>query len=435
MDYAATTPVLPEVFRLMKPYFGDKFGNPGSLYDLGRVARVAIREAREKIAKVLGCKSDELFFTSSATEANNLVILGLARANKEFGKRIIISNVEHKATFSACEALKEEGFEIIKIPVGEDGIIILDEFKKALTPGTILVSVTMADSETGTIQPIAKIAKIISDFGNRQLTTYNTQPITDRKPIFHIDASQGALYQNIGVEYLGADLLTLSSHKIGGPKGVAGLFIKRGTKIRPIIYGGGQQRNIRSGTENVPAIVGFGEAVSLCGKNKKEEAERIKGLRDKLEKGIFEKIPKAILNGHKENRLPNFLNVSFLDIEGEALLLYLDNLGISVSTGSACDSESLEPSYILQALGRSYEFIHGSIRFSLGKANTESDIDYTLKHLPVVVEKLRKISPLNLKMGEKKEISEPKAFLGGKTPHFLRKSEIRSTKSETNEAK
>jgi cysteine desulfurase len=309
--------------------------------------------------------------------------------------------------------MEKEGFEIVKLPVSRNGLINPEDLKRELNDRTILVSVTMADSETGTLQPITEISEIINNFRSKKT-----------HPYFHTDASQAISYMDLDVSRLGVDLMTISAHKIGGPKGIGGLYVRQGTKINPIIYGGGQQSRLRSGTENVPAIVGFAKALELNQKNKKNEFGRIKKLRDKLEMGIFKSIPKVVLNGHQEKRLPNFLNVSILDIEGEALLLYLDELGIMVSTGSACNSESLEPSYVLTALGNPYEFVHGSVRFSLGKINTDKDVNFVLKHLPKVVKRLREISPLNLKLNQKEKISNKKAFVGGQTPHFLKNKKL-----------
>lgn len=418
-DNASTTPLGKEVFSAMLPYLKNEYGNPSNLYEMGRNAKRAIINATAQITKVLNCLAEEFVFTGSATEADNLAILGVARANKEKGNRIIVSSIEHKGILSVCDVLAKEGFEIIKLSVGKNGIINLEEFKKALNEKTILVSVTMADSETGTVQPISEIFNLIKNFRNSRssLVTGGYWPY----PIFHTDASQSAPYLNIDVSKLGVDMMTISAHKMHGPKGIGGLYIKKGVKINPIIYGGGQQGKLRSGTENVPAIVGFGKAIELNQKNKKTEIAKIKRMRDALEKGIFKSIPKIILNGHPKMRLQNFLNISILDIEGEALLLHLDNLGIAVNTGSACNSESLEPSYVLTAFGNPYEFVHGSIRFTLSKNTTKKDVDYVLKNLPKVVKELRQISPLNLNLDQKKMISDEKAFVGRQTPHFLRR--------------
>ncbi|MDI6734108.1 MAG: cysteine desulfurase family protein [Patescibacteria group bacterium] len=412
-DYASTTPIEQKhVFRAMEPYLKNEFGNPSSLYELGRRSKVAIQKSLERISGVLRCKPDEFIFTGSATEADNLAIEGVAMTNKEKGHKIIVSNIEHKGILSICNFLKKQGFEILELKVQKNGLLNPKHLEKLVDGKTILVSLTYADSETGTIQPISDLVGVVKRFRKEKKSDF---------PYFHTDASQTALYLELGVDNLGIDLMTLSAHKAYGPKGIGGLYIRRGINIKPIIYGGGQQGNLRSGTENIPGIVGFGEAFFLANKNKKKEFLRIKKLRDKLERGIFQKIPKVILNGHPKKRLPNFLNISILDIEGEALILYLDRLSIMVSTGSACNSESLEPSYILSALRRPYEFIHGSLRFTLGKYTKDSDINYVLKKLPAVVKKLRAVSPLNLSLNAKNKILEPKAFIGGQAPHFLRK--------------
>jgi cysteine desulfurase len=441
LDNASTTSVQPDVLRAMLPYFSKKYGNPSNLYVLGREAKRAIAYATKEIINVLHCKEDEFIFTGSATEADNLALIGVARANKKFGNQIIISEIEHKSIASVANVLEREGFEIITIGVNSKGLTDLKELRKQINEKTILVSITMADSETGTLQPIVQIADIVKQMRMNNIKSLTgkgkTSGIKDRMsatdrlstighPFFHTDASQASTYANINVNKLGVDLMTLSAHKIGGPKGIGGLYLRRGIKISPLIHGGGQQSHLRSGTENVPAIVGFGRAMALNEKNKEKECMRIKSLRDYLERGLFRLIPKIILNGHEAKRLPNFLNISFLDIEGEALLLHLDKCGIMVNTGSACDSESLEPSPILTALGNPYEFVHGSIRFTLGKETTKKDIDYTLKHMPDIVKKLRRISPLNLSLKQKKSISNPKAFIGNQTPHFVRKVKSKS---------
>lgn len=396
----------------MEPYFAEEFGNASNLYELGHRAWQAVEKSLDKIASVLNCRSGEFIFTGSATESDNLAILGVARANKKFGNKIIISNIEHKGIIAACDALKEEGFEICELKVGEKGLINSEDLKKFLDERTVLVSVTYANNETGTIQPIKKLAEVIKKFRQKNNRSF---------PYFHTDAAQAALYLDLDVEKLGIDLMTLSSHKIYGPKGIAGLYIKKGTNIKSVIFGGGNGRNkLRSGTENIPGIVGFAEALEIASKEKNEEYAKIGELRDKLQNGIIKSVPKVVVNGHSTRRLPNFINVSILDIEGEALLLHLSEKGIYVNTGSACNAEKLEPSHILKALGLPYEYIHGSIRFTLGKSTTEESINYVLKHLPEIVRRLRQISPLNLEIGKEKSVSQKKAFIGGRTPHFLR---------------
>jgi cysteine desulfurase len=412
-DYAATTPLDPRVLKAMKPYFSHEFGNPGSIHEAGRKAKEAIEKAAAKIASILHCRPQEFIFTGSATEADNLAVFGIAKANTVRGlkrsssnsssqptpngasktaeNKIIISAVEHKAILAPCQTLAEEGFEIIKLKVDKNGLVDPNDVAKLLDSKTILVSIIYADNETGTIQPIKEIAKVIKKFRASHSTSL---------PYFHTDASQAAQYLDINVEKLGVDLMTVSSHKLYGPKGIGGLYIRKGVRIKPIIFGGGQQNNIRPGTENVPSIVGFAEALALAESNKQKEYKRLEKLRNELEQGIFKSIPKVFLNGHPQKRLPNFLNVSILDIEGEAALLYLDQKGICTSTGSACDSQSLEPSHAILALGRPREYAHGSLRFTLGKYTTRESIQYLLKHLPPIVEKLRQMSPINIKVSK-----------------------------------
>jgi cysteine desulfurase len=369
LDHAATTPLDSKVFSKMRPYLAEKYGNPRALYALGREAKVALVVAREQVAKVIHSRPEELIFTSGATESDNLVLLGVARANKSKGNKILISAVEHKGILSVAQELKKEGFEIMVIPVQKDGLLDLQKLEELIDEKTILVSVTAADSETGTIQPLKEVSKIIAG-----------------RCLFHTDATQAAVYLDLDVKKLSVDLMTLSAHKIYGPKGVGALYVRQGVRLA----------KSHSGTENVPAIVGFGEALTLVAKNRKREAIKVKKLRDELERGIFQTIPKVLLNGHKTKRLPNFLNVSILDIEGEAMLLYLDELGIMAGTGSACDAENLKPSAVLTAMGNPYDFVHGSLRFTLGRQNTSAEVKYVLRELPKVVAKLRKISPLCL---------------------------------------
>lgn len=412
-DYAATTPLDPRVLKAMSPFFTHSFGNPSSLYALGREAEHAATYARNSIARIVGCKPSEFIFTASATEADNLALLGTARALQQQGNRIIVSAVEHKGILSAASALEAEGFEIVTIGVNKNGLINPKDIAAALNNKTILVSITTADSETGTIQPIKEVASVIKKFRESHHQSL---------PYFHTDATQAAAHVNIRTHSLLVDMLTLSAHKIGGPKGVGGLMVRSGIKLKPLMYGGGQQNDLRSGTENLPAIIGFATALELTVREQKKESHRLTVLRDRLEKMILKTIPKVIVNGHPTKRLPNFLNISILDIEGEALLLRLDDKGIAVGTGSACNSQTLEPSYIIKALGLPYEYIHGSLRFTLGTYTTKESVDYVLKQLPIIVKDLRRMSPINLTMtGRKKILSLPAAFIGGQTPHFVRK--------------
>ncbi len=411
-DYAATTPLDPRVLRVMSPFFNYSFGNPSNLYALGREAEQAATRARQTIARTVGCAPSEFIFTGSATEADNLALLGTARALKQHGNRIIVSAIEHKGILSAAKALETEGFEVITLGVSKTGLVNPKDVAAALNNKTILVSITTADSETGTIQPIKEIAHAIKKF--RQLH--------DRSlPYFHTDATQAATHLNMLAYSSVVDMLTLSAHKLGGPKGIGGLMVRSGVKLTPLMYGGGQQNDLRSGTENLPAIVGFAKALKLVVRGQEKESRRLTVLRDRLERMIFKTIPKVIVNGHPTKRLPNFLNISILDIEGEAMLLRLDDKGIAVGTGSACNSQTLEPSYIIKALGLPYEYIHGSLRFTLGTYTTRESIDYVLKYLPIIVKDLRSMSPINLKVtGNKKTLSLPVAFVGGQTPHFVR---------------
>lgn len=373
LDHAATTPLRKEVLKAMLPYLTTLFGNPNSLYARGRKARQAVEQAREQISRAVGCTPKEFIFTTSATEADYLALAGHVKSDDHVA-RVLVSAVEHKGVSAIARELKNEGWEIGIIPVLKNGLLDLEVLRKMLDQNTALVSVTMADSETGTLQPIKEIAKIIK----------SANPET----IFHSDASQAAAYAEVNVKKLGVDLLTISAHKLGGPKGAAGLFVREGISLR----------RPHAGTPDVPAIVGFGAAMELNEKNKKGGALKVKKLRDQLENGIKKLIPKVLVNSHPSKRLPNFSNISFLDVEGEAILLYLDELGIMASTGSACDAENLKPSAVLTALGNPYEFVHGSIRFTLGHETKESDIKYVLKVLPEVIKKLRQISPLNLRV-------------------------------------
>ncbi|MBN1494606.1 cysteine desulfurase NifS [Candidatus Peregrinibacteria bacterium] len=379
-DYAATTPCDPRVLKKMEPFFTMNFGNPSSIHQSGQIAKIAVDTARVDIAKILGCSPEEIYFTSGGTESDNIAILGTARANAHKGKHIITSTIEHHAVLHPCEQLEREGFEVTYINCDKDGIINPDEVKKTIRKDTVLVSIMYANNEIGTIQPIWKIGRYCK---NKQIP-------------FHTDACQAAGTLEMNVDKLIVDLMTLNGGKIYGPKGIGVLYIRKHTNIWPVMYGGEQEKRLRPGTENVPAIIGLAEALKLTQKDKEKENKRLTDLRDMLIKGILAKIPKVQLNGHPEKRLPNNVNVSILDIEGEAMLLRLDMLGIAASSGSACTSGSLDPSHVILALGHSYEIAHGSIRFTLGKYTTKKDIEYLLKVLPKVVEDLRKISPVRL---------------------------------------
>lgn len=388
LDHAATTPLDPRVREAMLPYLDEKFGNPSSFHTFGKQAKDDIDDARGEIAKILHTRPDEILFTSGGTESDNLAILGFARANQSNGKHLITTAIEHHAVLEAMMHLeKKEGFEVTYLKPDRDGLISAEQVSNTVRPDTICVSVMYANNEIGTIQPISEIGNTIQKYRKTNNKAW---------PVFHTDACQASGYLDLDVEKLHVDLLTLNGSKMYGPKGVGLLFVKRGIKLQPLQFGGSQERGIRPGTENVAGIIGMTKALELAQKDREKESARLVLLRDKLISGILSRIPKTRLNGHTTQRLPNNTNISFLDIEGEALVLYLDAAGIYVSTGSACTSASLEPSHVILALGMPYEVAHGSIRFSLGHSTTEEDIDYVLETLPPLVEKLRSISPVRV---------------------------------------
>ena len=392
-DYAATTPLDLEVKQEMDLVW-EKYGNPSSLHSKGYEAKVALDSAREKIAKILGARMDEVIFTSGGTESDNLAIFGYARANKNKGNHIIVSAIEHHGVLEPAHQLEKEGFEVTYLPVDKDGIVDLKVFKKSLRPETILVSMMYANNEIGTIQPITEISKIIRNFCEVKSQMSNVKSSKSAMPILHTDACQAAEFLDLSVKNLGVDMMTINAGKIYGPKGVGLLYIKKGLQIEPMIYGGGQEFGLRAGTENLAGVIGFAKALELVQKNKEKESVRLLKLRDYLKERIANEIPKIKFNGDFKNRLPGNLNVSILDIEGESLVLYLDNAGICVSSGSACTSKSLEPSHVILALGEPHEVAHSSLRFSLGHYTTKEDIDYVMEVLPGIVRKLRSISPL-----------------------------------------
>jgi len=384
LDYAAATPVRPEVHQFIKPFATDNFGNPSAIYLEGRIAKQALEQARESIAKNLNCRPHEIIFTNGGTESINLAIFGVARAYKKFFKkpRLITSRIEHPAVLEPMKQLAKEGFDIKYVSTNKFGEVNLLELKKCLNPQTILVSIMYANNEIGTIQPIEKISALIKDFRKNKYL-----------PFFHTDACQAANYLDINVNHLGVDFMTLNGGKIYAPKASGILYKKNGLSIDPIIFGGGQEKNLRSGTENLTSWMGFSKALDLTQKEKNVEIKKIKQLRDYLQKNIL-KIPQTFINGHPAKRLPNNLNVIIADIEGESLILELDKAGIAASTGSACHSHSLEPSHVLESLGWSREKIHGSLRLTLGKYTTKKEIDYVIKILPKIVQKLRNLSAI-----------------------------------------
>ena len=377
LDYAATTPVDPRAVKAMLPYFSEDFGNTMSLHSLGQEAKGALEESREVIADLIGAKSSEIIFTSSATESNNLALKGIAFANRDKGRHIIISQIEHPCVMESAKWLETQGFEVTRLRVDKYGLVDPEDVKKAIKKDTILVSIMHANNEIGTIEPIEEIGKIC-----RQKRVY-----------LHTDAAQSFGKIPIDVNKMNVDLLTSSSHKMYGPKGAATLFIREGTKIEPLIHGGGHESGLRSSTVNVAAIVGFAEAVRICKKETKKESARLIKLRDKLINGILKKIEGSHLNGHPKLRLSNNANFWFEFIEGESIVIQLDLLGIAASTGSACSSAKLEPSHVLLAIGLRHERAHGSLRLTLGRWTTEKDIDYVLEALPKVKKRLREISP------------------------------------------
>lgn len=380
LDHAATTPMDPRVKAAMEPYFCEIFGNPGGFYDLGKTAKDALDEARGVVAGVLNCEPAELIFTGSGTESDNMAVFGIARMHSAKGKHIITSSIEHHAVELPCRMLQKEGFEITYLPVDKYGQVRVEDVKAALREDTILVSVMMANNEIGTIQPIAEIGELLKG----------------HQAFFHTDACQGAGALSLDVKALGVDLMTLNGSKIYGPKGVGLLYLRKGVRIKPLIYGGGQERGLRGGTENVPYIVGFAKALEIADAEREVEVVRLTKLRNKLAEGLIRNVSKCILNGHPTERLPNSVNMTILDIEGEAFTLFLNELGIYASTGSACTSLSLDPSHVILATGMPYECAHGSMRFTLGRWTTEAEIDAVLDVVPRVVSILRKMSPLNL---------------------------------------
>jgi len=377
LDYAATTPAAPEVVAAMIPYFGDVFGNPSSIYFCGQEARQALEQARTNVSQLIRAQEDEIIFTSGGTESNNFAIKGIASANTQKGNHIITSCIEHHAVIKTCRFLEKIGYIITYLPVDKYGLVNPDNVRGAITTKTILISIMHANNEVGTIQPIAEISRIAREEGI----------------YFHTDAVQTVGHIPINVEKLGVDLLSISAHKLYGPKGVGALFVKKGTRITPLMHGGEQEEGRRAGTENVPGIVGFGKAAEIAQNEMEQEAIHLTTLRDKLIHGL-ENIEETQLNGHPQQRLPNNINVSIAFIEGEAMLVNLDIEGICASTGSACSSASNEPSHVLARMGLPPEQARGSLRFTLGKWTTNEDIERVLEVLPSIVEKLRAISPL-----------------------------------------
>ena len=377
LDHAATTPVDPRVVEAMLPFYTEKYGNASAIYSLARESRRALENARETVAEILNAQPREIVFTACGTESDNAAIKGVAEANQDRGNHIVTTAIEHEAVLETCKYLEKRGFRVTYLPVDQYGTVDLVELEKAITPETILVSVMMANNEVGTIQPLAEIAEIIKGRGI----------------YFHTDAVQAGGALDLDVEKLGVDLLALSGHKFYAPKGVGVLYVRQGTKLMPQMLGGGQEKNRRSGTENVAQIVGLARALELAHQERPEENPRIQRLRDRLKDGLLETVPDTIFNGHPTNRLANNASFCFKGVEGEQILLALDLNGVGASTGSACTSASSEPSHVLTAMGIPAAIAHGAVRMTFGRSNTDEDVDTVLKLLPDIVEKQRALAP------------------------------------------
>jgi cysteine desulfurase len=379
LDYSATTYIKPQVFDEMLPYLNTYYGNPSSIYSMSRVTEKAIDKARERVAKALNADKSEIFFTGGGSEADNWALKGVAFANKQRGNHIITTKIEHHAILHACEFLEKNGFEVTYLPVDAEGFVDPEAVRRAITDKTLLVSVMLANNEIGTIEPIQEIGKICHE----------------KNVLFHTDAVQAVGHIPIDVKEMNIDLLSMAGHKFYGPKGVGVLYIRKVVKIDNLVHGGGQERGRRAGTENIPGIVGLGKAIELATEEMQEENKRLTALRDKLIRGLSSRIPHSRVNGPlNEKRMPGNVNMCFRFIEGESMLLLLDNKGISASSGSACTSGSLDPSHVLLAIGLPHEIAHGSLRLTLGSDTTEADIDYVIEVLPGIVQRLRDMSPL-----------------------------------------
>lgn len=385
MDYSATTPVKQEVLETMSPYFTEHYGNPSSLYTIGQESKAAISNARRQVASIIGADEKEIYFTACGTESDNWAIFGTADAKKCKGKHIITSKIEHHAVLHSCQQLEKQGYDVTYLDVEPDGTINPQALKAALRDDTVMVSIMMVNNEVGTIEPIKELCSVTKAF-NKEI-------------IFHTDAVQGLGNVSIDVKELGIDLMSMSAHKIYGPKGVGGFFIRKGLRITNYLHGGAQENRHRAGTENIAGIVGFGKAAELAEKNLDEHIRHCSELRDYFIEQVLKNIPNTEVNGNMEHRHPGNASITFNYIEGESILLLLDAKGIYVSTGSACSSTSLTPSYVLTALGVPVERIHGTVRFSIGDFTTKEDLDYVLDELKPVVTRLREISSISEKKG------------------------------------
>jgi cysteine desulfurase len=388
LDHAATTPVHPKVLEAMLPYFSDRFGNPSNLHDVGREAKNAIEEARARTASLIGAKSEEIYFTSSGAESNNFALKGLAQANSQKGNHIIVSQIEHFSILHPAKTLEKSGFTVTYLETDKTGMVDPADVKKAITGATSLVSIMHANNEIGTIQPIEEIGKITREKG----------------VLFHTDAVASVGWVPVDVRTLGVDAMSFSGHQFYGPKGAAALFVRKGVRIKPQIEGGIQEEGRRAGTENVPAIVGLGKAAELAAAEIPHRMKYVASLRDRLQKGLVEKIDHIVINGHPTRRLPNNLNVSMWYVEGESMLLFLNMEGVSVSSGSACTSRSLKASHVLVCIGTDAAVANGTLLLTLGMGNTSEDIDYVIEKLPPIVQRLREMSPLYEDMIKKEKV-------------------------------
>ncbi|MBR3992849.1 MAG: cysteine desulfurase NifS [Anaerotignum sp.] len=377
-DNAATTPVREEVLQAILPYFREYYGNASSVYGIAKESKKALEKARAQVAAAIGAKPEEVYFTAGGSESDNLALRGVSEAYQKKGNHIITTKIEHHAILHTAEYLEKHGVEVTYLNVDEFGRISLEELEKAIRPETILISIMFANNEIGTIQPIAEIGAIAKKHGI----------------LFHTDAVQALGHVPIDVEKMNIDLLSMSGHKLGAPKGIGAIYIRKGVAVTPLIFGGAQESKRRAGTENIPGIVGMGMAAELAVKEMAEMTEKLTAMRDKLIRGILEQIPHSRLNGHPTERLPGNCNISFEFIEGESLLLLLDALGIAASSGSACTSGSLDPSHVLMAIGLPHEVAHGSLRLTMDRDNTEEEIDFILEKLPAIVQRLRDMSPV-----------------------------------------
>lgn len=378
MDHAATTPVRKEVLEEMLPYFTEYYGNASGIYGIAKESKKAMEKAREQVAAAIHAQPSEIYFTAGGSESDNMALRGVAEALKNKGNHIITTKIEHHAILHTCEYLEKHGFRVTYLDVDADGKVSVDDVRAAICPETILISVMFANNEIGTIEPIAEIGKLAHEKGI----------------YLHTDAVQAMGHVPIDVEEMHIDLLSISGHKLGAPKGIGAIYIRKGVRITPLIFGGAQEKKMRAGTENIPGIVGLGKAVELAAAELPETRAKLEKMRDRLIKGILEAIPYSKLNGHPTDRLPGNCNISFEFIEGESMLLLLDALGVAASSGSACTSGSLDPSHVLLAIGLPHEKAHGSLRLTLDTDNTEEEIDFILEKLPQIVARLREMSPL-----------------------------------------